>query len=167
MKKGLKPFGKDVVERMNDLGMIVDVSHLSDGGFWDVAEISKKPFIASHSNARALKDVPRNLTDPMIRAIADKGGVIGLNFCPFFLNEENHETVEALVRHLIHIIDKGGIEVAAIGTDFDGIGGPMDLAHVGEMDKLRHGLRKAGVSSGNIDKIFTDNGLRVIRDTMK
>ncbi|BES64298.1 dipeptidase [Gottschalkiaceae bacterium SANA] len=167
MGKGLKSFGKEVVERMNDLGMIVDVSHLSDGGFWDVVEISKKPFIASHSNARAIKDVTRNLTDPMIRAIANQGGVIGLNFCPFFLNEENHETVDALVQHLIHIIDQGGVEVAAIGTDFDGIGGKMDLAHVGQMDRLRHGLRKAGVSSSSIDKIFCENGLRVILDTMR
>ena len=167
MEKGLKPFGKNVVERMNELGMIVDVSHLSDGGFWDVVEISKKPFIASHSNARAIKDVTRNLTDPMIRAVADQGGVIGLNFCPFFLNKENHETVDSLVQHLIHIIDQGGIGVAAIGTDFDGIGGKMDLAHVGEMERLVQGLRKAGVSSSSIDKIFCENGLRVIRDTMR
>lgn len=167
MRKGLKPFGKSVVERMNELGMIIDVSHLSDGGFWDVVEISKKPFVASHSNARAVRDVTRNMTDDMIGAVANKGGVIGLNFCPFFLNEDNHETVESLVQHLIHIIDKGGAQTAAIGTDFDGIGGKMDLAHVGEMEKLRHGLRKAGVSSATIDKIFTDNGLRVIKDTMK
>lgn len=167
MAKGLKPFGKSVVERMNELGMIIDVSHLSDGGFWDVVEISKKPFVASHSNARAVKNVTRNMTDEMIRAVAEKGGVIGLNFCPYFLNEENHETVEALVQHLIHIIDKGGAQTAAIGTDFDGIGGKMDLAHVGEMERLRHGLRKAGVSSGTIDKIFTQNGLRVIKETMK
>lgn len=167
MKKGLKPFGKSVVERMNELGMIVDVSHLSDGGFWDVVEISKKPFVASHSNARAVKNVTRNMTDEMIRALAEKGGVIGLNFCPYFLNEENHETVESLVQHLIHIIDKGGAQTAAIGTDFDGIGGKMDLAHVGEMERLHHGLRKAGVSASTIDKIFTENGLRVIKDTMQ
>jgi membrane dipeptidase len=167
MGKGLKPFGKEVVERMNELGMIVDVSHLSDGGFWDVVEIAKKPFIASHSNARAIRDVTRNLTNPMIRAVANQGGIIGLNFCPFFLNEEIHETVDTLVQHLIHIIDQGGIEVAAIGTDFDGISGKMDLAHVGQMDRLRHGLRKAGVSSSSIDKIFCENGLRVIRDTMR
>src|SRR5699024_7042079 len=76
MRKGLKPFGKVLIEEMNDLGMIIDVSHLSDGGFWDVARRSKKPFIASHSNARAVTSHPRNLTDEMIRAIAEKGGVI-------------------------------------------------------------------------------------------
>ena len=88
MEKGLKAFGFEVIEEMNRLGMLVDVSHLSDRGFWDVAESSRKPFIASHSNAREVTAHPRNLTDEMIRTISLKGGVIGLNFCPRFLGTD-------------------------------------------------------------------------------
>ena len=80
MQKGLTPFGKDAVSCMEETGMLIDVSHLSDGGFWDVARLSRKPFIASHSNCRALNPHPRSLTDEMIRALADRGGVMGLNF---------------------------------------------------------------------------------------
>ena len=84
MERGLKPFGREALEEMNRLGILVDVSHLSDGGFWDVARLSKKPFVASHSNARAVTCHPRNLTDKMIRAVAESGGVIGLNFLSQF-----------------------------------------------------------------------------------
>ena len=93
MQKGLKPFGFEVVEQMNSLGMLIDVSHLSDGGFWDVLSTSSKPIVASHSNARALCEHPRNLSDDMIRALAEKGGVIGLNFYPYFVNPVGHASV--------------------------------------------------------------------------
>jgi len=88
MDRGLKPFGRDAIIRMNELGMAVDVSHLSDGGFQDVTRLSKKPFIASHSNCRALAPHRRNMSDEMIRALAEKGGVMGLNFAGQFLNAD-------------------------------------------------------------------------------
>ena len=89
MDRGLSSFGKDAIGEMNRLGILVDVSHLSDGGFDDVAEISRKPFVASHSNARAVTDQPRNLSDPMLKKLADRGGVTGLNLVPEFLNDRN------------------------------------------------------------------------------
>ena len=103
MEKGLKKFGIETVERMNDLGMMVDVSHLSDGGFWDVMKYSKKPVVASHSNARALCEHPRNLTDDMIRALAECGGVSGINFYPAFLNGTAKSDIDDLVRHIEHM----------------------------------------------------------------
>ena len=88
MARGLTPFGRDAVEEMQRLGMLVDVSHLSDGGFWEVARLAKRPFLASHSNCRALCPHPRNLTDEMLRTLGEKGGVAGLNFGPQFLNAD-------------------------------------------------------------------------------
>ena len=90
MGKGLKPFGVTVVEQMNELGMMIDVSHLSDGGFWDVLHHSKHPIVASHSNARTLHNHPRNLSDPMLRALGETGGITGINLCPFLLGEPTH-----------------------------------------------------------------------------
>ncbi|MGC9313781.1 MAG: dipeptidase, partial [Sediminispirochaetaceae bacterium] len=116
-ENGLKPEGKEIVERMNDLGMLIDVSHLSDAGFNDVAELSKQPFIASHSNAREQCGHYRNLTDGMIRRIADSGGVVGLNFCPAFLNGTESASLEDMTRHMLHIRDVGGAEVTALGSD--------------------------------------------------
>ena len=123
MKLGLTDFGKEAVERMNELGMLVDVSHLSDGGFWDVMEISKKPIIASHSNCRTLSPHQRNLTDEMIKALADKGGVAGLNFCPAFINPDINSTktsAEGIAKQAVYMANCGGIEVLSIGSDFDG-----------------------------------------------
>lgn len=107
---GLTKKGFLFVERMEELGMIVDVSHLSDKGFWDIVKNTRKPFVASHSNARSLCGHARNLTDDMIRAVADRGGVIGLNYYGCFLNERNdsHSTVSRMAAHARHIINVGG-----------------------------------------------------------
>lgn len=170
MNKGLKDFGKEAVEYMNELGIIIDVSHLSDGGFYDVAEISRLPFIASHSNARALSPHRRNLTDDMIRIIGERGGVIGLNFAPGFLNEDTtsrDSTIELMVKHLKHIKDKGGEEVLALGTDFDGIGGNLQIPSADKLPLLFEALRREGWSEDLIEKFAYKNALRVIRDVMK
>ena len=119
--RGLTPFGVEVVSRMNQLGMIVDVSHLSDGGFWDALHLSRAPIVASHSNARALCPVGRNLSDEMIAALAAKGGVAGLNFCYDFLSDTGGEVADLYVAHARHIYAVGGEDVLAIGSDFDGI----------------------------------------------
>ena len=169
MQKGLKPFGKEAVEYMNELGMLVDVSHLSEGGFRDVAKISSKPFVATHSNCRALSPHQRNLSDEMIRTLAEKGGVMGLNFCPAFLNEDTgceDSTIDAMVAHLKHARNVGGIEVVALGSDLDGTGGNMEIANCGEYPKLFDRLAKEGFSSGDIDKITHENVLRVFKDAV-
>ena len=165
MRQGLKPFGIEVVKRMNDLGMIIDVSHLSDGGFWDVVRYSTKPVVASHSNARALCNHPRNLTDEMIKALAEKGGVAGVNFYPYFLHESGKATVEDIAEHLWHMFQVGGEDVIAFGTDFDGFDeGELDITHMGEMNFIYDAIRKRGFTERQMDKILNGNILRVLQD---
>ena len=164
---GLKPFGIEAVERMNDLGIIVDVSHLSDGGFWDVMKYSKKPAIASHSNARRECGHRRNLTDEMIRALAEKGGISGLNFYPAFLSDEGKANVDDIVRHMLHMYHVGGEEFVAIGTDFDGFEGAVDgLEHMGKMPEFYEALRKRKFTDSQIEKFCYKNALRVIREVL-
>lgn len=172
MERGLTDFGKEGVAYMQELGMLVDVSHLSDGGFWDVAELSKragKPFVASHSNCRALSPATRNLTDEMIHTLADCGGVAGLNFAPSFLNMDMNDKVSRISRmcdHVIHLIDKGGIECVGIGTDFDGIGGEFEIADCTDMPLLFAALHLRGLSDDAIEKIAYGNVARVIKETL-
>ncbi|WZL74465.1 dipeptidase [Clostridiaceae bacterium 35-E11] len=164
--KGLTDFGKEVVCEMNRLGMMIDVSHLSDQGFYDVAKISSKPFVASHSNARTIKDHTRNLTDPMIGTLADKGGIMGINFAKEFLGEASISKVEDMIRHIQYIHNQGGIEVIALGTDFDGISPGLEIEHMGEMYKLIDALQKSGFSEEDIEKICYKNALRVIKEVL-
>ncbi len=167
-KSGLTSFGKDAVVHMQDMGMIVDVSHLSDQGFWDVLELADKPIMATHSNARAITGHPRNLTDDMIRALGQAGGVMGLNFCAAFLHHTHPKMrIKDVIRHLDHIRSVGGEDVLAIGTDFDGIGCELEIAHAGQMDKLYDQLGKGGFTPRQVDKLLRDNVLRVFGDTFQ
>lgn len=170
-QKGLTEFGFYLVEEMERLGMIPDVSHLSDAGFWDVISHAKKPFVASHSNARAVCHHVRNLTDEMIRALAQKGGVMGLNFCPDFLEtakagDHNEGTVEAVVRHAKHIVNTGGIECLGLGSDFDGIPTHRELTGADRMPLLDEALRAAGFPASQREKIFSGNVLRLYKDCL-
>lgn len=164
MEKGLKPFGVSVVEEMNRMGMIVDVSHLSEGGFWDVITCSRTFPVASHSNARALCDHPRNLSDEQIHALAEKGGIAGLNFYQKFLGSSNDSKIEEMVRHLRYMFQKGGEDFVAIGTDFDGFGGTgrMEIENIGRMSLLYESLKKAGFTERELEKIWYGNAKRVI-----
>lgn len=166
MQKGLKPFGFEVVEELERLGIAVDVSHLSDGGFWDVIRHGKKPPLASHSCARALRNHPRNLTDEMIRALAEKGGIVGINFCPAFLAEYRDNRVEDIVRHMCHIYRVGGEDVLALGSDFDGIGGKNEVADPADCEKLLEPLRKAGFSERMLEKIWHGNAETYFREVL-
>lgn len=163
--KGLTPFGEGVVAEMNRLGMIIDTAHLSDKGFYDVAKLSNKPFVASHSNARAIEAHPRNLTDDMLRVLAEKGGVTGLNLEPEFLG--NGGSIETMIRHISHMRKTAGVEVIAIGTDFDGTSHLTAIQDAGCIDKLSDALTKAGFTSGEIDKIMYKNAERVIREVLR
>lgn len=169
MERGLTPFGKGAVEHMNGIGMIVDVSHLSDGGFRDVAEVSTRPFMASHSNCRAISPHRRNLTDGMIRTLADRGGVAGLNFAPPFLSPSasgKESTLEMMSLHIRHMIAKGGEDLPALGSDFDGIEGDIEVSDSSKMGLLFERLAKDGVGSSAVEKIAYKNALRFIRDTL-
>ncbi len=162
-EKGLKPFGFQVLEEMNNLGMIADVSHLSDRGFWDVAGHSKKPFVASHSNARALCDVPRNLTDEMLRALGEKGGVAGLNFASFFLVPgSSHTKISDLLRHAKYMADKAGIDAVGLGSDFDGIRSTLEFKDYTGMPMIAEALHTV-FTAAEVDKITHENALRVLQ----
>ena len=164
-EKGLTLFGIDVVKRMEKLGMIIDVSHLSDKGFWDVYHNTTKPFIASHSNSRSVCNHVRNLTDEMITALSSRGGVIGLNFCTNFINSEEKITyIKDIVSHALHIIEVGGIDCLALGTDFDGIGRTTEIDNAGEMQKLCIAFKETGLTDEDIEKIFYKNFLRVFKE---
>ena len=164
---GLKPEGIEIVREMNRVGMIVDVSHLGDDGFWDVVKYCDGPFVASHSNARAVCNHTRNMTDDMIRALADKGGVMGLNFCGDFLNPNGKSRVEDMVRHAKHIINVGGSDILGLGTDYDGIDGDLELDHCDKIPLLAQEMERQGFSTQQIEKIFHGNVLRLYREVLK
>ena len=118
---GLKPFGVECVKRMDELGVIIDVSHLNEAGFWDVDRLATRPYIASHSNAHAVTPVPRNLKDDQIGALVECGGVIGINMCPPFLAESGNADVNDIFRHIKYFIDRGAAGAVGLGCDLDGI----------------------------------------------
>ncbi|MCQ2508330.1 MAG: dipeptidase [Dorea sp.] len=166
-EKGLKAFGIEAIQKMDELGIILDVAHASDGCFWDILKYSEGPVLASHSNCRALCHHSRNLTDEMIRALAERGGVSGLNLFGWFLNNNGPREgkIKDMVRHIHHMINKGGIEFPAIGTDFDGIGAQTNpaIANVGDMPKLWGALVNSGLSEDDVEKIWHKNAERVIQ----
>ncbi len=173
---GLTDTGIAFVEEMDRLGMIVDVSHLSDAGFWDVVKYGKRPFVASHSNCRALvPGCPRDLTDEMIRAIAERGGVIGINYCIDFLHSpdewkagETHVSrVSDMVCHMKHMKKVGGIGCIGLGSDFDGIGGVQELKTAADLPLLEEEMRRQGFTEAEIEAVFHGNVLRVYRDVLK
>lgn len=171
MEQGLTEKGREFVTEMEHLGMIVDVSHGSDALFYDVLETTRKPFVASHSNARAVCPCVRNLTDDMIRRLAERGGCCGLNFCADFLQEqpvgqENPGTIESVIRHARHIVDVGGYEVLGLGSDFDGIDTNRGITGAESMERLWQAFHQAGFSQSQLDRIFYQNVLRVYRECL-
>mgnify|MGYP001110867015 CR=1 FL=1 len=151
--------------------MIVDVSHLSDRGFWDIAEHSTRPFAASHSNCRALAPHCRNLTDEMIRVMAEKGGLVGLNYCSGFLDDQPRpelcrSTTALMARHAAHFKQVGGIEIIGLGSDFDGIPTNPALPSAEAMPVLWDRLKTAGFTENQLDGIFWGNVMRVYRDAL-
>ena len=161
-----------MIDAMNKMGVIVDVSHLSDGGFWDVVRICKenhKPFVASHSACRALTPHSRNLTDEMIRAIAECGGTIGLNYSAGFISPDIHShtsRIDDMVRHMKHLYQVGGIECMALGGDLDGIRGDLEIDSTDKTLWLLERLKKEGFTESQIDKIAYDNMFRLIGETL-
>lgn len=172
---GLTETGIAFVEEMDRLGMIVDVSHLSDGGFWDVVKYGKKPFVASHSNCRALvPGCPRDLTDDMIRAIARRGGVAGVNYCVDFLRspqewaagENPTSRVSDMVRHMKHMKNVGGIGCIGLGSDFDGISGRLEMKTAADLPLLEAEMHRQGFVESEIEAVFHKNVLRVYREVL-
>ena len=167
--KGLKPFGIECVKRMNELGIAVDVSHLNEGGFWDVVNNTSKPFIASHSCARALCDVGRDLTDEQLKALGDKGGVVGVNYLAGFLHpvvdreKDNNTSIEEVVRHLRHMANVAGMDSVGLGSDYDGMNSVLEWGDAGGQQLLVQGLEKE-FKPEEVEKICYKNALRAFRD---
>ncbi len=181
---GLSDFGYQVIQEMNRLGMIVDVSHVSDETFWDVIAVSEAPVIASHSNARALADHVRNLDDDMLRAVAKTDGVVMVNFSGLYLdprktaewkvflgwhwftNPKQPETpLSLLVDHIDHIVQVAGIDYVGLGSDFDGgVSFPQDLKDVSDFPNITVELMRRGYSDDDIRKILGGNVLRVLAE---
>lgn len=163
---GLTRFGREVVLEMEKLGMIVDVSHISEVGFWDVAVLANKPFIASHSNAQQICDVARNLTDMQLKIIAEKGGVVGVNLYPPFLTKQKYAKMEDIIKHINHMLLVMGEDYICLGSDFDGIDyTPTEIEQLEDMEVLYEGLRREfGVRIA--EKIFSENLIRVIKDVL-
>jgi len=172
-QKGLKKKGFEAVEEMNHLGMLIDVSHLSDAGFEDVITHSKTPIIATHSNSRTMTNNPRNLSDKMLKKLADRGGVTGINFFNNFLvkgelkDTLERSTIVDMIRHIRHIREVAGVEVIGLGSDFDGISNPVEIEDISQMNKLRDALALNGFGSDEIEKIFYKNSVRIIKDVLK
>ena len=169
---GLKAKGFEAVEIMQELGILVDVSHLSDAGFYDVAKTCKGPFVASHSNARVISGCNRNMTDDMIRTVGEHGGVIGVNFCPEFLEEgpseaECKSTIAGIAKHARHMITVGGLEAVGLGTDYDGLGECyLEIADASQMQKLVSGLEAHGFTANEIESICYRNVLNLYKEVM-
>ena len=164
--KKLTPKGIEFVEAMQDLGIIVDCSHLNDAGTEQLGDILDVPFVASHSNAREVTPHTRNLPDNLIKLIANKGGVIGLNFAQSFLGTSPVSRIEDIVKHGLYLINKGGEDVVALGTDFDGIKPNTEIKDASEMYRLYDAFKEAGLSMEQCEKLFWKNADRLLKEIL-
>lgn len=169
--RGLKEKGFEFINRMEELGIIIDVSHLNDAGIVDVLGNTKKPFVASHSNARRICAHPRNLSDELIKKMADKGCVIGLNYYSEFLRnfrteEKKFSYLDDCIRQAKYIINKGGEDFLGLGSDYDGIDDNIEWKDVSGTQMLLRAFEKAGFSARLIDKISGENVLRLYKEVL-
>ena len=164
--KKLTPKGIEFVEVMQDLGIIVDCSHLNDAGTEQLGDILDVPFVASHSNAREVTAHTRNLPDNLIKLIANKGGVIGLNFAQSFLGTSPVSRIEDIVKHGLYLINKGGEDVVALGTDFDGIKPNTEIKDASEMYRLYDAFKEAGLSVEQCEKLLWKNADRLLKEIL-
>ncbi len=166
---GLTDAGRALVEACNRLGILVDLSHLNEAGFWDVAATSDAPLVATHSNAHALCPSSRNLTDEQLGAIRDSGGVVGVNFAVTFLREDGHEVrdtpITEIVRHVDYLAERMGIDHVAFGSDFDGAVVPDAVGGVEGFPRVVEALAAAGYGDDALAKVTHENWLRVLGTT--
>jgi membrane dipeptidase len=163
----LTGFGRQVVREMNRLGMLVDVSHLSERGFWDVLELSQAPIAATHSNAKSVCDHPRNLTDAQIIAIKENNGFIGINLYPPFLKGKS-ACLDDILRHIEHIASVAGIDILSFGADFDGIERlPEDIRGPEGYNNIVNALLRLNYSEEEVARIAYGNASRVLKQVLK
>jgi membrane dipeptidase len=169
---GLTEAGRELVRGCNRLGILVDLSHLNERGFRDVAELSTAPLVATHSNAHALCPASRNLTDEQVDVIRDSDGIVGVNFAVTFLRADGQQRpaetgLGEIVRHVDHLVERMGVDHVAFGSDFDGCVVPDELGGVAGLPLLVDALRGAGYDEAAIAKITHENWLRVLRATWR
>lgn len=162
--EGLTAKGKDFFRRAQKLGMLVDVSHLSERGFWDMAELAEKPIVASHSNSRAVCAHPRNLTDEQFRAICQLGGTAGLTLCAPFLRQDGAADFDDIRRHLDHFLSLGGQGHIALGADLDGTDTlPEGFCALDDYNALGAYLTQTGYAGSVIQDLFCDSLMKVVK----
>lgn len=163
---GLTDAGFELIRACNRLGIAIDLAHITEKGFWDVARTTDQPLIVSHSNAHALTPVARNLTDRQLDAVKESGGIVGLNYAVTMLRpdgQENDDTpLSDMVRHIDHLVERMGIDCVALGSDFDGATIPSEIADAAGNQNLVAALRSAGYADTDLDKICRENWLRVL-----
>ncbi len=153
---GLTDFGRAVIPEMEKQGIVVDVSHASDKLFYDVAEIAKRPFVATHSNSRAVCAHRRNLTDEQFEIIIKSGGIVGLNFHKYFLSEDSQSLCD-IIKHAEHFLSIGGENALSIGSDFDGGELPDDMKSISDIEKVRDEFLRLNYNEELVNKIFYEN----------
>lgn len=167
---GLTEAGKALVKRCNELGVLVDLSHMNAEGFRDIARISTRPLVATHSNVHALSNSSRNLMDWQLDAIRDSGGVVGLNYAVPFIREDGRQTADtpitSMIRHLDYLLEKLGEDGVALGSDFDGALVPAEIGDVSGVQALVGAMRQAGFGDELVDKICQRNWKSVLRRTI-
>lgn len=163
---GLTEAGKRLVRECNRMGILIDLAHITEKGFWDVAALSDQPLVVSHSNAHALTPVARNLTDRQLDAVRESKGLVGLNFAVGMLRPDGREDADTpisdMIRHIDHLAERLGIDGVAIGSDFDGATVPAEIGDAAGLQKLVDGLRDAGYGERELDKICRGNWMRVL-----
>ena len=166
---GLTDAGKALVKRCNEMGILIDLSHLNEAGFWDVVNLSNAPLVATHSNAHAICPHSRNLTDEQLAAVAKSDGIVGLNFAAAFLREDGQMKddvpLETMLRHLDHLIEILGDDRVGLGSDFDGAMISKEIVDVAGLDKVRNAMREHGYSDTLMAKLCNENWLRVLAIT--
>ncbi|MFD2923845.1 dipeptidase [Halobacillus naozhouensis] len=168
---GLTEPGKKLVQECNKLGIMLDLSHLNEKGFWDVMELSDAPLVATHSNAHAICPISRNLTDKQLDAIADSNGVVGVTYAVNMLRPDGKldtdTPLEMIVKHIEYIADRIGIEHVSLGSDFDGTTIPDELGDVTGVPKVVKLLKDRGFSDDDLSKLTSGNWMRVLKETWK
>ena len=166
---GLTEAGRELVRACNNLRIMIDVSHLNERGFWDVADLTDAPLVASHSNAYTLCAATRNLTDPQLDAIAASDGMIGLNFAPHSLREDGvsdkNTPLEVMVRQIDYLVERAGIDRVGFGSDFDGVPVSREIGDVSGLPRLMSALRDRGYDDQSLRKLAHENWIRVLRKT--
>jgi membrane dipeptidase len=168
---GLTDAGKALVRACNRLGVMLDLSHLNEKGFWDVAALTDAPLVATHSNAHALSASPRNLTDRQLAAIKESDGMVGVNYNVGFLTADGNNDpampLETMVRHFDYLVEHLGIDRVGFGSDFDGATMPRDLSDVSKLGNLVRALKDHGYDDASLRKLAHENWIRVLRKTWK